>query len=43
MPPAVLPGAARAVADFGIKLRQLVEFEERPASLEALLKDRDKT
>jgi transposase len=43
MPPAVRLGAARAVVDFGIKMRQMGELEERLAAMEALLKDRDKT
>ncbi|MCH8148260.1 MAG: hypothetical protein IH987_09755 [Planctomycetes bacterium] len=40
MPPAVRLGAARAVVDFGVKMRQLVELEERLAAMEALLGDR---
>ena len=43
MPPAVRLGAARAVVDFGVKMRQLVELEERLAAMEALLKDRNGT
>lgn len=41
MPPAVRLGAARAVVDFGVKMRQLVELEERLAAMEALLGDRN--
>ena len=41
MPPAVRLGAARAVVDFGVKMRQLVELEERLTAMEALLKDRN--
>ena len=41
MPPAVRLGAARAVVDFGVKMRQLVELEERLTAMEVLLKDRN--
>ena len=41
MPPAVRLGAARAIVDFGVKMRQLVQLEERLTAMEALLKDRD--
>ena len=37
MPPAVRLGAARAVVDFGVKMRQLVELEEPLVAMEALL------
>ena len=43
MPPAVRLGAARAVVDFGVKMRQLVELEERLAAMEAILKERNET
>ena len=40
IPPAVRSGAAKATLDFGLKLRQSVELEERLAAMEALLVDR---
>ena len=40
IPPAVRLGAARVVVDFGVKMRQLVELEERLAAMESLLGDR---
>ena len=40
MPPAVRLGAARAIVDFGVKMRQLVELEDRLGAMEALLKER---
>jgi transposase len=39
-PPGIRLGAARAIVDFGVKMRQLVELEERLTAMEALLKDR---
>lgn len=41
-PPAIRLGAARAIVDFGVKMRQMVELEERLAVVEALFKDREK-
>ena len=33
-------GAAPAIADLGVKLPKLVELEEGPTAMEAMLKDR---
>ncbi len=41
MPPAVRLGAARATLDFGLKMRQVVELEERLMAMEALLVERN--
>jgi hypothetical protein len=41
MPPAVRLGAARATLDFGMKIRQIVELEERLVAVETLLAERN--
>lgn len=41
VPPAVRLGAARAILDFGLKMRQIVELEERLVAMETLLAERN--
>lgn len=41
-PPAVRLGAARAILDFGLKMRQDADLEERLAALEAVLEDQER-
>jgi len=41
VPPAVRLGAARAILDFGLKMRQIVELEERLMAMETLLAERN--
>ena len=41
IPPAVRLGAARATLDFGLKMRQIVELEERLIAMERLMVERN--
>ncbi len=41
-PPAVRLGAARAILEMGIKLREMVELEKRMDELEALVKQQER-